>query len=88
MAEGQVPDGRGTGSWHKERGDGRNDVRWMMAEVCGEQGNGSINYLIDNESWKIEREADGFASKLLMPENCIKAFVSERELYGTTLSRK
>ena len=33
-------DGRGTGSWHKERGDGRNDVRWMMAEVCGERGNG------------------------------------------------
>ena len=51
----------------------------MMAEVCGEQGNGSINYLIDNESWKIEREADGFASKLLMPENSIKAFVSGRE---------
>lgn len=43
------------------------------------QPHGSINYLIDNESWKIEREADGFASKLLMPENSIKAFVSGRE---------
>ena len=33
----ELSDGRGTGSWHKERGDGRNDVRWMMAEVCGER---------------------------------------------------
>jgi len=36
---------------------------------------GSINYLIDNKSWKIEREADGFASSLLMPECAFRTYI-------------
>lgn len=36
----------------------------------------SINYLIDNTSWKLERDADRYASTILMPEmvfvTCIK----------------
>ena len=36
---------------------------------------GSINYLIDNKSWKVEREADSYASSLLMPGNAFKAYI-------------
>ena len=36
---------------------------------------GSINYLMDNKSWKIEREADGFASSLLMPDGAFKSYI-------------
>ena len=40
---------------------------------------GSINYLTDNESWLLEREADSFASKLLMPETTFRAFIQGRK---------
>ena len=43
------------------------------------QPHGSINYLIDNKSWKIEREADRYASTLLMPGSSFKDFVSGRK---------
>lgn len=36
---------------------------------------GSINYLIDNKSWKLEREADGFASSLLMPDSAFRKYI-------------
>ncbi len=36
---------------------------------------GSINYLIDNKSWKVEREADGYASSLLMPASAFNAYI-------------
>lgn len=39
---------------------------------------GSINYLLDNDSWKIEREADDYASSLLMPSSSFKSFVQNR----------
>lgn len=36
---------------------------------------GSINYLIDNKSWKMEREADAYASLLLMPESTFSEYI-------------
>lgn len=42
------------------------------------QPHGSINYLMDNASWRIEREADEFASSLLMPEDSFRSFVRGR----------
>lgn len=39
------------------------------------QPHGSINYLIDNNSWKLEREADRYASSLLMPERPFVTFI-------------
>ena len=36
---------------------------------------GSVNYLLDNNSWKIEREADDFAASLLMPIGQFDAYV-------------
>ena len=43
------------------------------------QPHGSINYLIDNKSWEIEREADRFASSLLMPVRAFKAYIRGRK---------
>ena len=40
---------------------------------------GSINYLIDNKSWKIEREADRFASSLLMPDDVFKTYIKGKK---------
>lgn len=40
---------------------------------------GSINYLIDNKTWKIEREADEFASILLMPDSAFRAYIRGKE---------
>ena len=39
----------------------------------------SINYLIDNKSWKVEREADGYASLLLMPDSAFKTYIRGRK---------
>ena len=39
---------------------------------------GSINYLLDLPSWQIEREADSFASSLLMPSNRVHDMISGR----------
>lgn len=39
------------------------------------QPHGSINYLIDNKSWKIEREADDYAASILMPPGPFNAYV-------------
>ena len=36
---------------------------------------GSVNYLLDNKSWKIEREADNYAASLLMPVGMFKDYV-------------
>ena len=38
------------------------------------QPHGSISYLTDNKSWKIEREADDYAASLLMPLGPFNAF--------------
>ena len=43
------------------------------------QPHGSINYLTDNKSWQLEREADRFASSLLMPENTFRNFIHGRK---------
>lgn len=40
---------------------------------------GSINYLIDKRSWKLEREADGFASSLLMPESAFSTYIKGKK---------
>ena len=40
---------------------------------------GSINYLIDSKSWKIEREADGFASSLLMPDSSFRTYIKGKK---------
>lgn len=40
---------------------------------------GSINFLLDNNSWKIEREADRFASSLLMPDDVFKTFIKGKK---------
>ena len=40
---------------------------------------GSINYLIDNKSWKIEREADSFASSLLMPDSSFRTYIKGKK---------
>ena len=36
---------------------------------------GSVNYLTNQSAWQLEREADAFASALLMPSASVKAFV-------------
>jgi hypothetical protein len=46
-------------------------------ELCGPHG--SINYLIDNKSWKIEREADSFASSLLMPDSSFRTYIKGKK---------
>ena len=43
------------------------------------QPHGSINYLNDNKSWKLEREADKYASSLLMPDVSFKSFIRGRK---------
>lgn len=39
---------------------------------------GSINYLVNQAAWKIEREADAFASMLLMPYESVRAFIKRK----------
>lgn len=39
---------------------------------------GSVNYLTDRGTWTIEREADAFASALLMPLNSVREFVRRK----------
>lgn len=47
--------------------------------ISGElKPHGSINYLVDQSAWQIEREADAFASVLLMPTKSIKEFIERK----------
>ena len=39
------------------------------------QPHGSLNYLYDSNAWQIERDADAFASSLLMPEESVTDFI-------------
>lgn len=39
---------------------------------------GSINYMMDYAAWKIEREADNFASSLLMPSEDFVAYIRNK----------
>lgn len=39
---------------------------------------GSLNYLTNRPAWQMEREADIFASVLLMPTNSVKEFIKGR----------
>lgn len=39
---------------------------------------GSVSYLSNQGAWKIEREADAFASSLLMPSDSVKDFVRKK----------
>lgn len=39
---------------------------------------GSISYLVNQAAWKIEREADAFASMLLMPYESVRAFIKRK----------
>jgi Zn-dependent peptidase ImmA (M78 family) len=39
---------------------------------------GSVNYLSNQIAWQIERDADAFASSLLMPESSLNTFIKGR----------
>ena len=39
---------------------------------------GSVSYLTNQSAWQLERDADSFASNLLMPTNSVKDFIKGR----------
>lgn len=39
---------------------------------------GSISYLVNQAAWKVEREADAFASMLLMPYESVRTFIKRK----------